>query len=119
MKKDITVIGAAIIDVLAGPVSEDIFQSGSMPMKMTRMSFGGDALNEAVVLSRMGKKVELISKVGDDEAGNRVLDYIKANGIAKPFAVFSPSPTPGIITRFFLPLPKLIKSVVSPSIVTV
>jgi len=48
---------------------------------MTRMSFGGDALNEAVVLSRMGRKIELLTKTGNDEAGQRILDYIKANGI--------------------------------------
>ena len=81
MGKDITVIGAAIIDILAGPVNENIFQMGSMPMQMTRMSFGGDALNEAVVLSRMGKNIELISKIGNDEAGLRVLDYIRENGL--------------------------------------
>lgn len=81
MQKKITVIGAAIIDILAGPVNEKLFRTGSMPMQMTKMSFGGDALNESVVLSRMGKQVELITKVGNDEAGHRVLDYIKENRI--------------------------------------
>lgn len=78
----ITVIGAAIIDVLAGPVSGQVFLDGSQPMDMTKLSFGGDALNEAVVLSRLGKRVELISKVGQDEAGARVLEYIRSNGIS-------------------------------------
>lgn len=81
MNKDITVIGAAIIDILAGPVNENLFKTGSIPMQMTKMSFGGDALNEAVVLSRLGKQTELVTKVGNDEAGKRVLDYIKDNGI--------------------------------------
>lgn len=80
-KKDITVIGAAIIDVLAGPVSEEVFRTGSQPMDMTKLSFGGDALNEAVVLARLGKKVELVTKVGDDEAGKRVQGYIKEHGM--------------------------------------
>lgn len=81
MEKDITIIGASVVDILAGPVNEKLFQTGSMPMQMTRMSFGGDALNEAVVLSRMGKNIDFISKVGNDEAGLRILDYVKANGI--------------------------------------
>lgn len=80
--KKITIIGAAIVDVLAGPVNENVFQTGSQPMETTRLSFGGDALNEAVVLSRLGKKVQLISKVGRDEAGNRVIDYLKACGLS-------------------------------------
>lgn len=80
-QKDITVIGAAIIDVLAGPVSEAVFQTGSQAMDRTVLSFGGDALNEAVVLSRLGKKVELVTKVGDDEAGIRVQGYMRDNGL--------------------------------------
>ncbi len=81
-KKDITIIGAAILDVLAGPINEQIFQIGSQPMETIRLSFGGDALNETVALSRLGKKVQLISKVGKDEAGDRVIDYVKGNGLS-------------------------------------
>jgi len=77
MKRDVTVIGAAIMDVLAGPVDKSIFEKGSQPVDSTRLAFGGDALNEAVVLSQLGAKVELISKVGDDEAGKRVLDFLQ------------------------------------------
>lgn len=82
MEKEITIIGAAILDVLAGPVNEMVFQTGSQPMETTRLSFGGDALNEAVALSRLGKKVQLISKVGKDEAGDRVIDYVKGCGLS-------------------------------------
>lgn len=96
MKKEITIIGAAIIDVLAGPVNEEVFRTGSQPMKMTKLSFGGDALNEAVVLSKMGKQVELISKVGNDEAGARVLDYIKANGLSTESIIVEENLTTGI-----------------------
>ena len=81
MEKDITIIGAAIMDILTGPVSPEVFKTGSMPVKETRFSFGGDALNEAVVLSRFGKKVELISKVGEDRAGDQVLSYIEREGM--------------------------------------
>ena len=77
MKAEVTVIGAAIIDVLAGPVDESIFEKGSQPVDSTQLAFGGDALNEAVVLGQLGAKVELISKVGDDEAGKRVLDFLQ------------------------------------------
>lgn len=79
--KDITVIGAAIIDIMAGPVNKEVFQKGSQSVNMTKLSFGGDALNESVVLSRLGKRVQLISKVGNDEAGARVLDYVRQNGL--------------------------------------
>ena len=38
-------------------------------MENIKLAFGGDALNEAAVLTPLGKKVDLISKVGDDETG--------------------------------------------------
>lgn len=78
----ITVIGAAIMDVLAGPVRTDVFETGSQPMNSIRLSFGGDALNEAVALSKLGVTVELISKVGHDEPGERVLEYLKKQEVS-------------------------------------
>ncbi len=92
----ITVIGAAIIDVLAGPVNEQVFQTGSQPVEKTELSFGGDALNEAVVLSRLGKEVQLISKVGKDEAGARVIDYAESCGLATEDIIREEGLTTGI-----------------------
>ena len=80
-KKDITIIGAAIIDILAGPVTPDVFCTGSWPVDTVKLSFGGDALNEAAVLAKFGKNVELVSKVGLDDAGERVLDYMERLGL--------------------------------------
>ena len=80
-KKAITVIGAGVIDVLAGPASPRVFETGSEPVDFTKLTFGGDALNEAVVLSRLGKEVDLISLVGGDEAGERVVEYVRKNGM--------------------------------------
>lgn len=82
MAYDITVIGAAIMDILAVPVNERVFSTGSVPVETIKMSFGGDALNEAVILSGLGKKIQLISKVGEDEAGKRVLDFLQEKGIS-------------------------------------
>ena len=78
----ITVIGAGVIDVLAGAVDREIFTRHSSAMDFIEMSFGGDALNEAIVLSRLGKKVEWISKIGDDDAGQKILNYAKDNGVS-------------------------------------
>ncbi len=82
MDKKITVIGPAIIDVLAFPVSLLNMEAGSQPMEDIKLSYGGDALNEAVVLSRLGADVELLSKVGQDQAGTYVLDFLKREGIS-------------------------------------
>lgn len=81
MKKDITIIGNTIIDVLVKSVNAKVFETGSLPVEQIKLTFGGDALNEAFVLTRLGKKVDLISKVGNDEAGSRVLNFLKDSDI--------------------------------------
>ena len=81
MSKEISVIGAGVVDVLVGAVDEKIFLSHSTPVDFITLSFGGDALNEAIVLTRLGKRVQWISKVGDDDAGRRILNYAEENGL--------------------------------------
>ena len=81
MGNEISVIGAGVIDVLVGAADEKILTQGSTSMDFITLSFGGDALNEAVALSRLGKRVQWISKVGDDDAGRRILDYAADNGV--------------------------------------
>lgn len=90
MKKNLTIIGNSVIDVLAGPVSEKVFQAGSHPMERIKLSFGGDALNEAVILSQLGRKVDLISKIGDDESGARILSFLQKHGISTGNIVVEP-----------------------------
>ena len=78
---DVTVIGAAVMDVLAGAVGPQVFDIGSMPMEYIRTSYGGDALNEAVVLSKLGRKTELITRLGEDDVGARTMQFLRENGV--------------------------------------
>ena len=71
---DVTVIGPAVIDILAAPFDPDALAKGKRDVDQIRMSFGGDALNESVVLSRLGKKVQLISKIGKRKSINKKCD---------------------------------------------
>ena len=81
-KNRITVIGHAIMDILAGPVGPELFENNSVPVEEVRFSFGGNALNEAIVLNRLGCDVQLISKVGRDDAGNRILRMLESSGVS-------------------------------------
>lgn len=67
---DFIIIGASILDVLAQPVTAEVFETGSIPARHTAMHTGGDALNEAAVLSSLGASVRLVSKTGTDYAGD-------------------------------------------------
>ncbi len=82
MGKKISVIGAAIMDIMAGGVDKDLFNKGSVPAGRMEMTCGGDALNEAVVLSNLGMDCELITLLGEDKTGETVLKYLKENGVS-------------------------------------
>lgn len=79
---EIIIIGAAIIDVLVRPASAAVFETGSYAAEDIRMAPGADALNEAIILSRLGKKVHLETIIGDDHAGRFIARQCRENGIA-------------------------------------
>lgn len=82
MKKiEVICIGAAIVDIPLQPVSKNIFDIDSYPLERIAMTTGGDALNEATIISRMGHQTALMSCVGDDAAGNFVLDHCRKENI--------------------------------------
>ncbi|MDE7308130.1 MAG: carbohydrate kinase family protein, partial [Lachnospiraceae bacterium] len=74
---DFIIIGAAILDVLVQPVTSEVFSKGSVPAEHIAMHTGGDALNEAGVLAKLGASVRLVGKVGKDKAGNFIQGYCK------------------------------------------
>ena len=78
---EVLVIGAAIIDVLVRPADEAVFHTGSYPAEDIRMSVGADALNEATALARLGKKVGLVTVIGNDQAGDGILRHCRREGI--------------------------------------
>lgn len=76
-----SIIGAAHLDALVEGVDESVFRQGSGTANRICLGFGGDALNEAVVLARLGGEVDLVSKVGADSGGDMVLEYCRGNGL--------------------------------------
>ncbi len=81
MNGKVTVIGAAIVDIYAGAVDKEIFTKGSVPARNIGISCGGDALNEAVILSDLGNSTEIISLLGNDEAAGTVRKCLEKNKI--------------------------------------
>ena len=86
-KTDFILIGAAILDVLAQPVSADVFTSGSLAAGKVTMNTGGDAMNEASVLAGLGASVRLVSKIGQDAAGTQVIKACQSSHIDTAFTI--------------------------------
>jgi pseudouridine kinase len=75
----IACIGGAHIDrhgLLAGPLIPGTSNPGSVTS-----DFGGVARNVAENLSRLGRKVRMVSRVGDDESGRAVVNDLQTLGI--------------------------------------
>lgn len=79
--KKVQIIGAGIVDVLVNPADERVFAIGSCPADQIVMSYGGDALNEATVLHKLGGDVRLLTVLGEDEAGRAVLRRMEQVGL--------------------------------------
>lgn len=79
--KKVEIIGAAIVDVLVSPADERVFEIGSCPADQIVMTYGGDALNEATVLHKLGGNVHLETLLGNDEAGKAVVRRMEQVGL--------------------------------------
>ena len=73
------VLGAAGLDVV-GRLESDLMPATSNPARI-RSSFGGVARNVAENLARLGQPVRLVSVVGEDESGRRILEHTASAGV--------------------------------------
>lgn len=78
---DVICVGAAIVDIPLQPVNRDMFEIESFPLQQISMTIGGDAINEATIMSRLGHKIGLMSMVGKDAVGNFIVEHCQKNGI--------------------------------------
>ncbi|TPG35672.1 carbohydrate kinase family protein [Mycolicibacterium hodleri] len=63
------VIGEALIDIVQ--------RDG----QVTGEHVGGSPLNVAIGLGRLGRDVDFLTHIGDDERGRRIVEYVKASGV--------------------------------------
>jgi len=75
----VLVIGAAGVDIV-GRLRSEVRPGTSTPAQI-RFSFGGVARNIAENLARLGLRVNLISAVGKDEYGERLLQGLVSAGV--------------------------------------
>ena len=81
MRPEVIVIGAAIADIPLSPVGPGVFTAHSTELERIRMQVGGDAANEALVLSRLGHTPALVSVLGRDAIGDFVLRTLEDGGV--------------------------------------
>lgn len=78
---EVICIGAAIVEIPLQPVSKNIFDVDSYPLERIAMTTGGDAINEATIISRLGHRTALMSRIGNDAAGYFIVDHCHRENI--------------------------------------
>lgn len=80
-KFDILCVGACVQDILIEGMEESGFHNNVNIVNRATFTSGGDATNEAVVLSRLGDRTALLAKVDKGPVGNAVYLDLKNEGI--------------------------------------
>jgi sugar/nucleoside kinase (ribokinase family) len=79
--KKILCVGDLVADIFASPLAR-LPEPGELVLTERIAVFpGGNALNTAVALSRLGEKVAIAGSVGDDALGRLLLDQMQARGL--------------------------------------
>ena len=74
---EITCIGQALVDCITRGIEHKEEGKRVHRAKSISLSIGGDAINESMVLKRLGHNVRLVCGLGDDLAGRMILGTMK------------------------------------------
>ena len=80
-------IGDAVVDVLVAHLPPNFLEHDVTDVQSIQYETGGDAANEAVILSRLGHQSSLISMIGQDMLGDFVLSRMKENHVDTRFII--------------------------------
>lgn len=81
MKKyDVICAGLSMVNFPVYPIDETIFQRDVTQVGPITLLPGGDAANQAIVISRLGNRTALITKRGNDHFGEIMLKLLKYFG---------------------------------------
>ncbi|MDO4274914.1 MAG: carbohydrate kinase family protein [Eubacteriales bacterium] len=78
---DIVAVGMMAYDMILREVDESLFTRDATLLKDMGISSGGGAMTQAVIAKRLGCRVALCSRVGDDTYGKYLMEVLHSEGI--------------------------------------
>jgi ribokinase len=97
MTADVVVTGQLARDLVL--VVDDVPEAGqSRPVRERREMLGGKGANQAVAVAQLGLRPALIAVAGDDEAGSRLLEQARRDGIDVSAVTIREGTAAGLIT---------------------
>ena len=88
---DVICTGLAVADIFLSPVPEDIMQVQAKRVKSIGCGAGGDAVNQAVMLKKLGRSSALFARLGNDDIGGIVMRALKKEGVDTSLTLLSES----------------------------
>ena len=82
-------LGIAVMDIIAAPVDRTLFERDKTPIECILLAPGGDAANQAADLARLGRRVALCCRLGDDMLGRQFAAVMKSHGVDLTHAAVS------------------------------
>ena len=79
---DIVTVGMMAYDMILREVDESLFTRDATLLKDLGISSGGGAMTQAVIAKRLGCRVALCARVGDDTYGEYLMEVLRREGIA-------------------------------------
>jgi ribokinase len=98
----IVVVGACMIDLISY-VPRFPEMGETLHGTEFRMGYGGKGANQAIMAAKLGSKVIMVSKVGDETFGNGTLENFKKNGVLTDFVYKSKEFFSGVAPIFVTP----------------
>lgn len=87
---DVICIGVTLLDLPLGPLDDGVLERETTMVDHIALTTGGDALNEAIILSRLGKKTALIGHIGKDFLGEIIVRRCEEERVETGFLVQEP-----------------------------
>lgn len=81
METDIVCVGQLVVDVLVKPVDSLDYKTDTCKVDSFTLKNGGDAMNTAIGLAKLGNRVRFIGKVGTDAFGAYLKDVFREYGV--------------------------------------
>jgi len=78
---DVLCFGLMVCDLIAKPVNKSVFDVDSSRIENIKITSGGDALNTAINIARLGSSVSMAGIIGCDMMGSFLEDEVVKNGI--------------------------------------
>lgn len=89
---DVLCIGETAVDIITRTVDECEFSNACRPVEDIQIQPGGDAMNNAVDLARLGNRVCYVGRIGADIGGQFILDALRNAGVDTSHTIRSSFP---------------------------